>query len=135
MLTSINKRSIFLFISILAAVTIIPILMVAYFQEQGLIRELLISAVLSAMNSVVAAFLAVSGKEGTLKPMIQGVFTRILVLALLMALLIVCKLADPLWLLSGFLFFYILHQFILMVWLKIHVKRQINQSSEDNKIR
>jgi hypothetical protein len=135
MLTSIDKRSLFLFISILAAVTIIPILMFAYFQEQGLNRELLISGVLSATNSVVAAFLAVSGKEGTLKPMIQGVFTRILVLALLMALVIVSKLAEPIWLLSGFLFFYILHQIILMVWLKIHVKQQINQSSEHNKIR
>jgi len=127
MLTSVNKKSFFVFVCILVTTTVIPILFTAIFFSRVLIPELFITAVLSALNSISAAYLAVSGSAGTFKRLINGVFVRILILAFLMLLLIINGLTDPVRLFISFLLFYLLHQSVLMIWLKQHV----NQSSGD----
>ena len=134
MFTSVDKRSFFVFVFILVTITTIPILFAAILFPRVLIPELIITAVLSACNSILAAYLAVSGNEGTFKRLINGVFIRILLLAILLFLLIIYRFADPVRLFLSFLLFYFLHQSVLMIWLKKHAAQQMNQLSGDLKI-
>lgn len=123
MFTSVDKRSFFVFIGVLLTVTIIFILLITIFISNGLIRELLISAALSTINSLAASYFAVSGEEGTFKRLMSSTIFRLLSLIMILILLVLYTGMRAVPLMVSFILFFVLHQLSLIFWLKLEIRR------------
>jgi len=116
------KRSYLVFCLFLVLISAIPVFLTAFFSDSDSVRDLIFAGLLSMINALVAGYFAVSGKEGTFKRLLSSVFFRILTLAVIIFFLILNNLIKSLPFMYSFIGFYLLHQIILILWLKREIK-------------
>jgi len=116
-------RSFWIFSFILLLMTVIPLAGIRLFSPHGLPAAWCWPALLSFLNTVSAAWFAVSGKEGTFKRLMGSIVFRLVALVVILLLLILKAGLEPIPLMISFILFFLLHQVCLILWLKLEIRR------------
>ncbi len=128
MLHSSSKRPFVVFCCFLILVSALPFLLERFLFPSAFFVDFLVAGILSLFNTLIAGYFAVSGKEGTFKQLLGSIFFRILTLAVILFFLILNNLVEPLPLLYAFIGFYLLHQLMLIFWMKKQIQLKKGKS-------
>lgn len=118
-----TTRSFWIFSFILTLITGIPLVSINFFSPHGVPEAWAWPALLSLLNTVSAAWFAVSGKEGTFKRLMSSIVFRLIAVVMILALIILKAGLEPVPLMISFILFFLLHQVFLILWLKLEIRR------------